>query len=333
MVARNSRIGHKPVIVFTDVKTLRLAVDVSILDQLGDVRVYDALEDEELPLYIRDADIVITNRNRMSRETLKNSPRLVLICEAGTGYDNIDLEYCREKGIAVTNVPGYAGESVAEHTFSMVFFLLSHSKYYDTYVRSGAYYSGARRDTDAYLNREFFELKGKVWGIIGLGDIGTRVAQIAECFGCNVCYASLRDRRKISPYTFLPMKELLQKADIISIHLAFSPLSKNLIRSKELSAMKRSAILLNLGRGGIVHEGDLADALERGLIAAAGLDVLEQEPIALDHPLLQLSEPDRIYITPHIAFGSQEARVRLMEGVVDNIHSFLEGGTANRVDL
>ena len=333
MEAQPAGVAAKPVIVFTDVKTLRLAVDVSVLDPFGEVRVFDALEDEELKTHLRDADIVVTNRNRINRETVGDDPHFSLVCEAGTGFDNIDLEFCRTHGIAVTNVPGYAGESVAQHTFSMLFFLLSHSKYYDEYVRSGAFFNGVRRDTESYSNREFFELAGKTWGIVGLGDIGARVAQLATCFGCRVCYTSVRGTAKNSPYEYLPLDELLEESDIVSIHLALSPLTKDLIGANELARMKPSAILLNLGRGGIVDEAALAEALGQGTIAAAGLDVLAQEPIPPDHPLLRLPEPDRIYITPHIAFGSREARQRLMEGVAANIRSFLEGGTANRVDL
>jgi glycerate dehydrogenase len=296
------------VILFADRKTLRFPVDIAPLEKFGVVRSFDDMPDAELADNLKDVQILITNQNRLNNETLQGAETLLLICQAGTGYDNIDVDYCRKQNIAVANVSGYAVESVAQHTFAMLFHLMSNSDY------------------------EFFELKGKTWGVIGLGSIGQRVAELAESFGCHVCYCSVATNRADDRYERVELEDLLQRSDVVSIHTALGPKTKNLIGRDELNRMKPSAILLNLGRGGVVNEDELARALDEGIIKAAGLDVLETEPITNQHPLLKLKHSNRILITPHIAFGSSEARRRLMEGIAANIQSFLEGGRRNRID-
>ena len=320
------------VILFADRKTLRFTVEATLLEKFGIVRSFDDLPDAELAHNLEDVQILITNQNRINKKTLPQAEKLLLICQAGTGYDNIDIDYCRKNNIAVTNVPGYAAESVAQHTFAMLFYLISNIRQYDEYVKSGDYSRERQNDNQFYDERESFELSGKTWGVVGLGNIGRRVAALAESFGCHVCYTSVATNREDVNYERVELDELLQKSDIVSVHTALSPKTKNLFGRDEFNKMKPSAVLLNLGRGGIVNEEELASALDDGLIKAAGLDVLETEPITSQHPLLKMKYPDRILITPHIAFGSSEARIRLMEGIGANIQSFLDGGRLNRVD-
>ncbi len=316
-------------IVFTDYKTLGFPFDTQKIKAFGDVKIYDNLSGDALSEALIDAEVVITNQNRLDQKSLSKAASLKLICEAATGYDNIDLEYCREKKIAVTNVPGYAGKSVAQHTFAMLFYLLSHSRYYDDYVKNGNYAAESYAD---HTGKEFFELEGKTWGILGKGNIGSLVASYAESFGCRVISSPFAPDKEFDNNETFSLPELLRVSDIISIHAPLSAKTYHLIEEKELRLMKKSAILLNLGRGGIINEGALARALDEGTIYSAGLDVLEQEPIAKDNPLLQIKNKDRIYITPHIAYGSMEARTRLIDAVCDNIESFVNGGSLNRIE-
>ncbi len=308
-------------------------MDVSSLNEFGRVTIYDRIPDEDigkvLSLEVPDVSVIVTNISKLNRDNLKDLLDLKLVCAASTGFDNIDVEYCRERGIAVTNVPGYAGNSVAQFTMAMFFYLQSHCRYFDDFIKTGRYSSGK---PESYSGNEFYELTGKTWGIIGLGDIGSRVAQYAKSFGCNVIWHSLTGNEKKTDYRQVSFDQLLSDSDVLSIHAPMSPLTRNLIAINELSRMKPTAILLNLGRGGIVNEADLAEALDQGIISAAGLDVPEKEPIELSNPLLKLKDPSRILITPHIAFGSAEARQRLMTAVCNSIRSFLEGERYNRVD-
>ncbi len=315
-------------IVFLDVKTLGYEIDVSGLHKYGEVVICDHVPDEKAGGLISDADIVITNQNKLGAKNLQDAGKLKLICAAATGYDNIDVAYCKEHNIAVTNVPGYAAKSVAQHTFAMLFYLISHSRYYDDYVKSGEY----SNSTDVlHTGKDFFELEGKIWGIIGLGEIGKQVAAQAECFGCKVVYYSTTGENRSSKYRSVNLEVLLRESDIISIHAPLNERTANLIAMEQLGLMKHTAYLLNLGRGGIIKESDLAEALSNDLIAGAGLDVFKWEPLPAESPLLVLKRKDNLLMTPHIGYGSKEARERLMKTVCQNIESFLSGGQCNRV--
>nr|WP_297889231.1 NAD(P)-dependent oxidoreductase [Sulfurihydrogenibium sp.] len=230
--------------------------------------------------------------------------------------------------MAVTNVAGYSTNSVVQHTFGMLFYLLEHLRYYDEYVKSGGY---AKSPIFTHIGKPFWEIYGKTWGIIGLGTIGKKVAQIAESFGCDVIYYSTSGKNTAQKYPHKALDELLSISDIVSIHAPLNEYTKNLITYEKLKLMKKTAILLNLGRGGIVNEEDLAKALDEGLIAAAGLDVLEKEPMNLDNPLLQIKNKDRLLITPHIAWTSIEARQTLVKEIYLNIDAFIHGKQRNRV--
>lgn len=322
-------------IVFTDIKTLGFSVDASGLIRYGQVRLYDCLRDSEVADAVSDADIIITNQNNLNEGNLAGAEKLRLICAAATGFDNIDTAYCRNSGIAVTNVPGYAADSVAQHTFSMLFYLVSHSRYFDDFVRSGEY----SNDFPAYhKDRDFFELQGKTWGIIGLGAIGRKVGRIAEGFGCRVIYYSTSGRNHDECFEESTLDELLKRSDIISVHAPLNQDTHGLIGRKELEKMKKGSYLLNLGRGGIITEEDLVYSLENRLIAGAGLDVFENEPILQDSPLMsyltgQPAAASSLYLTPHIGYASIEARERLMSAVCSNIEAFLEGNILNRVEI
>jgi glycerate dehydrogenase len=322
-------------IVFTDVKTLGFNVNVSGLGRYGQVQLYDCLQDNEVAAAVFDADIIITNQNNLNESNLGGADKLKLICAVATGYDNIDTAYCRKKGVAVTNVPGYAAGSVAQHTFAMLLYLISHSRYYDDFVKNGTYSS---MFPVYHEHRDFFELEGKTWGIIGLGAIGRKVGRIAEGFGCRVIYYSTTGRNHQEFFREVPLDDLLGNSDIISVHAPLNQDTRGLIGRTELRQMKKGSYLLNLGRGGIVNEADLVYALENQLIAGAGLDVFENEPIRQDGTLMRYIKghpgaDSNLYLTPHIGYASLEARERLMSTVCSNIEAFLEGNVLNRVDV
>ena len=314
-------------IIFLDLKTLSFPVDVSGLYRFGQVDLYDHLADEEVSRVIGDADILITNQNQLNEKNLNGAKALKLICQAGTGYNNLDVEYCKRNGIAVANVPAYATNSVAQHTFAMLFYLISHSGYYDNETKRGNYSKGFET---FHSGKEFFELEGKTWGIIGFGEIGRKVAQYAQGFGCEIIYFSTTGMNQHSSFHRVTFEEILQRSDILSIHSPLNDRTRSLIGIDELKLMKNTAYLLNLGRGGIVREEDLATALSEGIIAGAGLDVFEKEPLNQNNPLLEI-ERDNLYMTPHIGYASKEARIRLMETIGNNIDSFLKQEDQNRI--
>ncbi len=304
-------------------------IDVSSFEQFGEVTYYRNTVKENVEEHIDDADIVIANKAPMNEETLKNCPNVKLICEFATGYDNVDLEYCKKRGIVVTNVVDYCTASVAQHTFAMALFLFEKLHYYDKYVKSGAY--GAQ-DRFSNFDRRFFELDGKTWGIIGLGNIGKKVASIAKTFGCKVIYYSVTGNNNNAEYERVDLDTLLKESDVLSIHCPLSDLTRNLIDKKALCKMKSSAILINVARGAIVNNADLAWALEEGIIEGAGLDVLEQEPIKEENPLSKIMDSEKLIITPHMAWGSVEARTKIVEEACENIRAFLDGKSRNRVN-
>lgn len=306
-------------IVFLDVKTIGEDLDLSGFDSLGEVVKYPFSTPSEIPGRVMDADVIILNKARIHEETIRTASRLKLVCVTGTGTNNLDKEYLKNRGIAWRNVAGYSTESVAQHTFAMLFYLLEHLRYYDDYVKEGRYIC----DTSfTHFEKHFHELNGKTWGIIGLGNIGRRVASVAEAFGAHIIYTSPSGRPPQPGYCQTDLDTLLSASDIISIHAPLNRFTENLIDIKSFRKMKPSCIFLNLGRGAVVMEQDLADALDRQMIAAAGLDVLRDEPITPDNPLLKVKDNRRLLITPHVAWASIEARTRLMEIILRQIEEF-----------
>lgn len=315
-------------ICLLDSKTLGSDIDLSVFKKFGELTVYETTKPEDVIERIKDQDIVITNKVLLNESNLKHAPGIKLICITATGTNNVDLEYARSRNIAVTNVAGYSTMSVTQHTFTMLFYLIGHPEHYDQYVKSGEY---SKSDIFTNLDKPFWELDGKTWGIIGLGTIGRQVASVATSFGCRVVYYSTSGKNNNAAYERLELDQLLKESDIVSIHAPLNEHTRNLIGYQRICKMKKHAILLNLGRGGIVNEEDLARALDEEIIAGAALDVLEKEPVGNDNPLLKIKHKDRLFITPHIAWASLEARKRLIDEVVLNIEAYLKNENRNRV--
>lgn len=288
--------------------------------KLGDVEVYQTTSQSEVLERITNTAVIVTNKVVITKEYMLATPSLKLICVAATGMNNVDLEAAKEQNIAVKNVCAYSSASVVQHTFSMLFYLIGHSKYYDEYVKSGAYsYSPIFTN----ISKPFFEIKGKKWGIIGLGDIGRGVAKVASSFGADICYFSTSGKNSTNDFQRVELDELLRNCDIISIHAPLNEKTINLLGYEQLLMCKDKAVILNLGRGGIINEEAIKRIIDEREIYF-GLDVLKQEPMQKNHPLLNVKNQDRLYITPHIAWTSIEARQKLIEGVIENIKNFIK---------
>ncbi len=308
-------------IVFLDVKTIGEDIDLSGYEALGEVVKYDFSTPEQARERTRDADVIILNKVEINEKSIGEADRLKLVCVTATGTNNLDKEYLAERGIAWRNVAGYSTETVAQHTFALLFYLFEKLSYYDDYVKSEKYIGDV---SFTHFDHVFHELTGKTWGIIGLGNIGRRVADIAKMFGCHVIYYSTSGKNSQPGYERVEFDELLEKSDIVSVHAPLTDETQGLMDAEAFSKMKESAIFLNLGRGPIVVEKDLADALDNGDIAAAGLDVLSVEPMREDNPLRRIKDSEKLIITPHIAWASVEARTRLMEIILGQIKEFFK---------
>ena len=307
-------------IVVLDAKTLGDDLDISILESFGTLTVYQTTSREETLERIQIADIVITNKVVITANMMEEAPKLKLICIAATGMNNVDLGAAEYKGIEVKNVAGYSTKSVVQHTFAMTLYLLEKLSYYDAVVKDASWTeSGLFTD----VSRPFYEISGKKWGIIGLGTIGQEVAKIATAFGAEVSYHSTSGKNLHRAYPHQSLEFILKDCDIISIHAPLNDDTYNLINENNLPYLKDDAILLNLGRGGIINETDLAFELDRRPLYA-GLDVLEEEPMTLNNRLNEVKHKERLLITPHMAWTSIEARKKLLEGIVENIRVFME---------
>lgn len=301
-------------IVFLDALTFGES-DLSAFDSLGEVEIFQTTSPEEVQNRITNCDVIVTNKVVIDDSHMLRTPSLKLICVAATGMNNVDLISAKQRDISVKNVAGYSTDSVIQHTFSMLFYLLGHSKYYDEYVKKGTY-SQSKIFTN--VSKPFFELKGKRWGIIGLGSIGRGVANIAKVFGAEILYYSTSGKNKTEDFWHVKLEELLKTCDIISIHAPLNEQTNNLLDYEQLLTCKNGAIILNLGRGGIINEEAVARIVDEKNISF-GLDVLMKEPMQDDHPLLRVKTQENLYITPHIAWTSVEAREKLIAGVVVNI--------------
>ena len=306
-------------IVFLDAKTIGDDIDLSAYDTLGEVVKYSFSQPEEVPERAADADVLIVNKIRIDEAAVGRADHLKLVCVTATGTNNLDKDYLERRGIAWRNVADYSTQSVAQHTFAMLFFLLEKLRYYDDYVKEGRYINDT---VFTHFAEHFYELKGKTWGIIGLGNIGRRVSAIAEAFGAEVIYTSPSGSAPQEGYHQVDLDTLLSESDIISVHAPLNQYTENLINKNALKKMKKTCIFLNLGRGPIVNEQDLADALMQGEIAAAGLDVLCQEPMSSDNPLMAIKDSRKLFITPHIGWASVESRTRLMDIIFHQIKEF-----------
>lgn len=306
-------------IVFLDAKTIGEDIDLSGFDELGEVVKYGFSTAEEARERSKDADVLVLNKVQVNEQTIGAAKHLKLVCVTATGTNNLDKEYLAKQGIEWRNVAGYSTESVAQHTFAMLFYLLEKLPYYDNYVKSEKYVNDV---SFTHFAKAFHELSGKTYGIIGLGNIGRRVADIAKAFGCHVIYYSTSGRNSQPGYERVSFDELLERSDIVSIHAPLDENTFGLMNQKAFAKMKSSAILLNVGRGPIINEADLAEALNNRTIAAAGLDVLSVEPMQPENPLRGIKDSERLLITPHIAWAGVEARMRLMDIILNQIKEF-----------
>lgn len=304
--------------VFLDAVTIGDVDNLIEISALGEYTSYGVTQPSDCIKRIKGHNVVITNKVLINREVMDASPELELICIVATGMNNVDLDHAAQRGITVKNVAGYSTESVTQCTFSLLLYLLNASRYYDDYVKSGQY---AASPVFTHLGREFWELAGKRFGIIGMGTIGRRVAAVASAFGAKVTYYSTSGKNLAAGYPHLPLEELLQTSDVVSIHCPQNDQTRNLLTESRLRMMKQSAYLLNMGRGGIVDEAALARIIDENRIAGVALDVLASEPIAADSPLLKVLHKEKLYITPHIAWASREARHLLMTRTAQNIKS------------
>lgn len=316
-----SRGGRKNMkLVFLDTKTIGEDIDLSAYDALGEVVKYGFSTLEEIPERVKDADVLIVNKIAINEQTIGNAKNLKLVCVTATGTNNLDKEYLKKRGIAWRNVAGYSTESVTQHTFALLFYLLEKIRYYDDYVKDEKYINDT---VFTHFAEHFNEVNGKTWGIIGLGTIGRRVADIAKAFGARVIYYSASGSPAQEGYEQVDFETLLTTSDIVSVHAPLNEYTKELMDREAFAKMKKTAIFLNLGRGPIVVEQDLYEALETGEIAAAGLDVLCEEPMSETNPLAKIKDSKKLIITPHIAWASVEARNRLMQIIAGQIREFL----------
>ncbi|MDR0296037.1 MAG: D-2-hydroxyacid dehydrogenase [Prevotellaceae bacterium] len=307
-------------IVFLDADTIGKDIALTPLESLGNLTIYSTTLVHETIERIKAADIVITNKVAVGQIEMDAAPLLKLICVAATGTNNINIQYAAEKGITIKNVAGYSTESVVQTTFANILSLLNGTAYFDQYVKSGAYSTSM---IFTHYGQTFWELAGKRFGIIGLGTIGKRVAKVSTAFGAEVMYYSTSGKNTDTLYPRLELDELLRSCDIISIHAPLNEQSRNLITLEKLKLMKPTAIIANMGRGGIINEQDLVKAIDENLIGGAVIDVYEQEPIPANHPYLSVKDKAKFQFTPHLAWGSVDARKRLIALTAKNIEEFL----------
>ena len=303
-------------IVMLERRVLGMDVDTSAFSACAKVIEYPVSTNDQVAERIGDADCVVVNKLLMNEEHLKDCPNLKLILEAATGTDNIDHEYCASRGIKVKNVKGYSTQAVAQHTFALYFYLSEHLPYYDRYVKDGSY---SNQPFFAHFDNYFSELNGKCWGVVGMGEIGRTVAKIADAFGAKVICCSPSGKKYDTPFEQVDFDTLLERSDVISLHTPLTDKTRNLFGRGEFLKMKKTAWLINVARGPIVNGAELSEAIDSGEIAGAGLDVMEKEPIPSDDPLLKIKNSDRIIITPHMAWGSVEARQRLVDDMFENL--------------
>ena len=303
-------------------------IDVSCFEKFGEVTYYPNTVAENTTERIKDADIVIANKAPLNETTMKDAPNIKLICLFATGFDNVDTVYCKSRGIKVANVVNYCTPAVAQHTMLLALMLTEKIAFYDQYAKSGTY---SAQDRFSNFDRAFCDLNGKTWGIVGMGNIGRKVAGLAQAFGCKVIFYSASGKSTCTEYQRVDLDTLLAESDILSLHCPLSDRTRGLINKEALEKMKETAILINVARGPVVDTQALYDALIHNRIAAAGLDVLEKEPMTRDNPLAQIKDSTKLVITPHMSWASVESRTKLVQEVYLNIEAFLNGKDRNIV--
>ncbi|MBF7045943.1 D-2-hydroxyacid dehydrogenase [Campylobacter volucris] len=307
-------------IVFLDASTLG-NVNLDAFKEFGELLVYDMTSKEDVISRIANAEVIVINKIAINKEILDNT-NIKLILQLGTGVDHIDLDYARSKGVVVKNVSGYSTKSVLSHTFALAFAFLNQIPYYDKWSKEGNW---TKSEIFTDFSRILHTLTGKKHGIIGLGTIGKEVAKLSCLFGSNVYYYSTSGKNLNNEYKHLSLDELLKTCDLISIHAPLNANTKNLIAKEQLQLLKDEAILINVGRGGIINEKDLAEIMDEKNIKV-GLDVLEVEPMIKNHPLLNIKNKENLIITPHVAWASEESIQNLINRVLNNLKEFIEYG-------
>ena len=314
-------------ITVLDAATLGEDISLYSLEAVGDLTIYYNTKAEELADRIRDCEILITNKIKLNRSNLIYAKKLKLICVTATGYDNIDIEYCRENNIAVCNVVGYSTDSVAQITVTMALSLYSKLGEFNNFVKSGEYSESGVANR---LSPVYRELRGKTWGIIGGGNIGMQVLRCAEAFGCKTLVFK---KTPVAGLNCVDVDTLCRESDIISVHLPLSEETRNIIDEKRIKLMKNDVVFINVARGAVTDEKALAEAVKNGEIGAIGIDVYSVEPFGKEHPFYEIKDLPNVCLTPHMAWGSYEARCRCVDEIVMNIQAFMRDEKRNRVDL
>lgn len=308
-----------------DIASIGTDIDISPITSLGKCEVFESTSPEEVKARIADTEIAVLNKIKMTADVLKNAPKLKFICVSATGFDNIDLDYCRAHGIAVANVPAYSTHSVAAVTVATVLNLLTHLKEYSDFVADGSYTASGAPNR---LTPVFHDLYGKTWGIVGYGNIGKKVAEVARAFGCRVIYSK---NTPDGSDECTDVDTLCRESDIITLHCPLNGGTRGLIDGKRISLMKNSVILVNAARGAVCDEKAVADAVKHGNISAFGCDVYSTEPFPVSHPFNDIKALPNVCLTPHMAWASFEARVKVINEMAENIKAFLKGEKRNRV--
>ena len=309
-----------------DAATLGEDLDLTSLSRVGQVRIFATTDPEEVAERLVDCDIVLINKIKLGASNLKWATRLKLICVAATGYDNIDVAYCRAHGIGVANVVGYSTNNVAQLTVAMALSLITHLPSYNRITADGSYTRGGVANC---LTPAYHEIAGKTWGVAGYGNIGGAVGRIAEAMGCRVLAYK---RTPVQGVECVDLETLCRESDILSIHLPLNDATRGIFDAAHVAMLKPGAIVINVARGAVTDEKALAEALESGRIGGLGVDVYSTEPFPVEHPFYRLRNRDNVCLTPHMAWGSIEARRRCLEEIVLNMEAFLRGEHRNRLD-
>lgn len=314
--------------VILDAATMGEDIDFSPIFDIAETTVYKNTSPDEAMERIKDAEIAILNKVVLDERILSEAKNLKLICVFAIGFNNIDVEYCRKHSIRVRNVPGYCIESVCQHTFALLFALTEHLRYYDDYVKNGSY---SKSGVANHMGMPFNEIAGQKWGIIGMGAIGRSVADCAAAFGAEVRYTSISGAKRSEKYPEISLDALLSESDIISIHAPLNEKTSRLIGKNELSKMKKTAVIINVGRGAIIDEEALAEAIDKGVIGGAAIDVFTEEPPCAESAIMNVKNTEKIVYSPHIAWSSVQARARCVSMTADNIRTFMQGEEHNDV--
>ncbi|MBQ8541327.1 MAG: hydroxyacid dehydrogenase [Clostridia bacterium] len=315
-------------IALLDAMTLGDDISLVPITGQGECIIYENIDDKDIAKALSNADVCVTNKKLLGEHNLKDAKNLKLICLTATGYNNVDVEYCKKRGIKVRNVPGYCKESVCQHTFALLLSLMESMSYYDNFVKDGSYTKSGLAN---HLAMPFDEICSKTWGIIGMGGIGREVAKVATAFGAHVLYAPISGKSRKEDYEEVALDALFEQSDIISIHSPLNDKTENLVNMDKIKLMKKNAVIINVGRGAIVNSRDLALAVDSGMIRGAGIDVYPTEPPRENDPFMNLKHPERFVFTPHIAWASLTARQRCVDVVGENILALIENRGCNDV--